>query len=103
MAPMIARVWHGSTRPADADRYVAHLRENVVAELRGIEGFRGVQLLRRARGDRVDFIVTTMWESVEAIARFTGTDPEMAVVAPEAQAILTSYDRRAAHYDIVLT
>ena len=98
---MIARVWHGSTRPADADRYVAHLRQNVVPELRGIEGFRGVQLLRRARGDRVDFIVTTMWESVEAIARFAGTDPEMAVVAPEAQAILTLYDRRAAHYDVV--
>jgi heme-degrading monooxygenase HmoA len=101
MAPMIARVWHGSTRPADADRYVAHLRQNVVPELRGIEGFRGLQLLRRARGDRVDFIVTTMWESVEAIARFAGTDPEMAVVAPEAQAILTLYDRRAAHYDVV--
>jgi heme-degrading monooxygenase HmoA len=100
---MIARVWHGSTRPADADRYVAHLRQNVVPELRGIEGFRGVQLLRRARGDRVDFIVMTMWESVEAIAKFAGADPEVAVVAPEAQAILTSYDRRAVHYDVVLT
>jgi heme-degrading monooxygenase HmoA len=100
---MIARVWHGSTRPADAERYVSHLQQNVFPALRTIDGFRGVQLLRRARGDRVDFIVTTMWESVEAIARFAGTDPEMAVVAPEAQAILTSYDRRAAHYDIVLT
>jgi heme-degrading monooxygenase HmoA len=100
---MIARVWHGSTKPADADRYIAHLQQNVVPGLNGIEGFRGVQLLRRARGDRVDFTVITTWESLEAIVRFAGADPEVAVVAPEAQAILTAYDRRAAHYDIVDT
>jgi heme-degrading monooxygenase HmoA len=101
MATMIARVWHGSTRPADADRYMSHLRQNVLPELDAIDGFRGVQVLRRSRGDRVDFIVMTTWESVEAIARFAGVDPEAAVVAPEAQAILTAYDRRAAHYELV--
>jgi heme-degrading monooxygenase HmoA len=98
---MIARVWHGSTRPADADRYVSHLRRNVVPELTAIAGFRGVQILRRVREDRVDFIVMTTWESVEAIVRFAGADAETAVIAPEAQAILTSYDPRAAHYELV--
>lgn len=98
---MIARVWHGSTRPVDADRYVSHLRQHVVPALDAIDGFRGVHLLRRARGDRVDFTVITMWESLEAIGRFAGKDPEVAVVAPEAQAILTAYDRRVAHYDVV--
>ena len=101
MRRMIARVWHGSTRPSDADRYIAHLRQNVFPELKAIEGFRGVQLLRRARGDRVDFTVITTWESLDAIRRFAGADSEVAVVAPEAQAILTSYDRRAAHYEIL--
>src|SRR5690349_11569647 len=100
---MIARVWHGSTRPADADRYVSHLQQNVVPQLSAIAGFRGAQILRRARGDRVDFMVMTTWESVEAIARFSGPDPEAAVVAPEAQAILTSFDRRAVHYDVVVS
>jgi heme-degrading monooxygenase HmoA len=100
---MIARVWHGSTRPADAERYVLHLQQNVIPGLNGIDGFRGVQLLRRARGDRADFIVITTWESLEAICRFAGADPEVAVVAPEAQAMLTAYDRRATHYDIVET
>src|SRR2546425_45439 len=103
MASMIARVWHGSTKPADADRYVAHLRQTVLPELTAIDGFRGVQLLRRARGDRVDFTVITTWESLEAICRFAGQDPEAAVVAPEAQEILTAYDRRVAHYDVLNT
>ena len=98
---MIARVWHGSTKPGDADRYVSHLRQNVLPELEAIEGFQGVQLLRRARGDRVDFAVITTWTSIDSIARFAGSDPEVAVVAPEAQTILTAFDRRAAHYDVV--
>jgi len=101
MSTMIARVWHGSTKPADAERYIAHLRQTVMPELRAIDGFRAVQLLRRARGDRVDFTVITTWTSLDAISRFAGTDPEVAVVAPEAQAILTAYDRRVAHYDVI--
>jgi heme-degrading monooxygenase HmoA len=103
MATMIARVWHGSTRPADADRYVSHLRRNVFHELSAIAGFRGVQLLRRADEESVDFVVITTWESLDAIRRFAGTDAEAAVIAPEAQAILASYDRRAVHYEIVVT
>jgi heme-degrading monooxygenase HmoA len=103
MALMIARVWHGSTRPADADRYVSHLRRNVFPELSAMAGFRGVQLFRRLREDSVDFVVTTTWESLDAIRRFAGPAAEAAVIAPEAQAILTSYDRRAVHYDVVLT
>ena len=99
---MIARVWHGSTKPLDAERYVAHLQENVIPALHAIDGFRGMQLLRRARGDRTDFTVITTWDSIEAIQRFAGADVEVAVVAPEAQAILTSFDRRAAHYDVVI-
>ena len=100
---MIARVWHGSTKPADADRYVAHLRQNVLPELTAIDGFRGVQLLRRARGDRVDFTVITTWDSLGAICGFAGADSEAAVIAPEAHEILTAYDRRVAHYDVVET
>ena len=100
---MIARVWHGSTKPVDADRYVSHFRQNIFPELIAIDGFRGAQLLRRARGDRVDFTVITTWASLEAIQRFAGDDLEAAVVAPEAQAILTAFDRRAAHYDVVET
>ena len=73
------------------------------SELTAIDGFRGVQLLRRARGDRVDFTVITTWDSLDAICGFAGADPEAAIVAPEAQEILTAYDRRVAHYDVVET
>jgi heme-degrading monooxygenase HmoA len=100
---MIARTWRGSTGRADADRYVTHLRQNVVPELSSIHGYCGIQVLRRSHADAIDFIVITLWESMDAIRGFTGPDTDMAVVAPEAQALLTSYDRHATHYDVAMS
>jgi heme-degrading monooxygenase HmoA len=99
---MIARVWNGSTKPADADRYLSHLRRNVIPELASIAGYAGIQVLRRQADDVVEFVVTTMWESMEAIRAFTGPDVSVAVVAPEAQAILVRFDSRATHYEVAL-
>jgi len=45
--------------------------------------------------------VITWWESLDAIARFSGGDVEAAVVPPEAQALLTSWDARAVHWEVV--
>ena len=100
---MIARMWHGSTRPADADRYVAHLRHTVIPELSSIAGYRGIQVLRRVQGERVEFLVMTLWESMDAIRGFAGQDIDVAVVTREAQALLSDYDRHAAHYEVPLS
>ena len=101
-ANVIARTWNGSARSDQADAYVAHLRERTFPQLRAIPGHRGAYVLRRARGVDVEFTVVTLWESLEAIAGFSGDDPEQAVVPPEAQALLTSYDPRAVHWDVAL-
>jgi heme-degrading monooxygenase HmoA len=98
---MIARIWNGSTREVDADRYVTHLRRTVIPELASIDGYRGIQVLRRPQGDTTEFIVMTLWESMTAIRDFTGPDTDVAVVAPEAQALLKKYDRHVAHYEVV--
>ena len=98
---MIARIWHGSTRQTDADRYVTHLRRNVIPQLASIDGYRGIQVLRRQHEDDAEFVVMTLWESMAAIRDFTGPDTDAAVVAPEAQALLKKYDRHVAHYEVV--
>ena len=99
---MIARIWHGSTRKEDADRYVAHLRQQLVPELSALDGYRGIQLLRRPREEVVDFIVTTFWDSMDAVRAFAGADTGAAVVAPAAQALLIQYDRHATHYEVAV-
>lgn len=99
---MIARIWQGRTVAGHADAYVAHLRERTFPGLNGIDGHRGAYVLRRAAGTFVDFTVVTLWESIEAIRRFSGDDAEVAVVPEEARALLASHDDRAVHWDVAL-
>lgn len=99
---MVARVWTGVARQGGSgDRYLAHLREHVLPHLEQLAGYRGVQLFRRARSGGDEFVVTTFWESVEAIRAFAGPDVEGAVVAAEAKALLTNFAERAVHYEVV--
>lgn len=99
---MIARTWSGSARPEQADAYVTHLHDLTLPQLASIPGHRGAYVLRRTRAGIVEFTVITLWESLDAIARFAGDDPEVAVVPPAAQALLASYDARAVHWDVAL-
>jgi heme-degrading monooxygenase HmoA len=52
--------------------------------------------------DDVEIIVSTRWISLDAIRGFSGDDLEHAVVAPEAKAVLTDWDERVRHYEIVV-
>jgi heme-degrading monooxygenase HmoA len=99
---VIARTWSGSALPEHADAYVAHLREHTLPQLASIPGHRGAYVLRRAQAAIVDFTVITLWESVAAVAAFAGADAEAAVVPAAAQALLATYDARAAHWDVAL-
>jgi heme-degrading monooxygenase HmoA len=100
---MIARIWHGTSDIERADRYIEHLRTRTLPQLATLDGQRGVCVLRRAESPTgVAVIVVTLWDSVEAIGRFAGSDVEAAVVPAEAQALLTSWDERASHWDVAL-
>lgn len=94
-------MWTGVAHAGDAgDRYVEHLEQSVMPALRQLAGYRGAQLLRRRQPCGDIFVVTTYWDSVDAIRAFAGPDVEAAVVAPEARRVLASFADRAAHYDV---
>jgi heme-degrading monooxygenase HmoA len=100
--PTIARIWRGRTRPEVADAYEAYNYEVGVKPL--IEKALGVQCFRADRADETIFMTVSYWESVEAMARFTGGDPtrihnlerdaEFLIELPEAVQVLQI---RAAH------
>ena len=99
---MVARVWHGWTSPADADRYEELLRATIfpgIAE-KGVQGYRGIELLRRAAGEEVEFITIMWFESWKAVQDFAGEDPEAAYVPPAAREVLARYDERSIHYEV---
>jgi uncharacterized protein YciI/heme-degrading monooxygenase HmoA len=98
---MILRIWKGQARANKAGEYVQYATKNVFPELRAIEGHRGAYLLRRAMNGAVEFVVLTLWDSMAAIRKFAGAETERAVVAPEAQAMLSSFDDFVSHYEVV--
>ncbi len=99
---MISRVWHGWTSLENADAYERLLRseifEGIVA--RTIDGFVGIDLLRRDHAREVEFVTIMWFSSLPAVRRFAGTDYEAAVVPPAARALLRRFDARSAHYDV---
>ncbi len=99
---MIARIWRGYALPEKAEEYVKHLERSVLSELRQINGFQNIILLRQDSTQVVEFVVLTFWESMEAIRKFAGDDAEVAVVAPAAQPLFREYDSTVRHFEIVL-
>ena len=100
---MIARMWHGWTKPADADAYENLLRNEMFPSMRRIEGFEGAYLLRRAAADEVEFVTITHFTSLDAVRRFAGDDYETAVLHPQAAGLLSRYDPKSVHYEIRIT
>jgi heme-degrading monooxygenase HmoA len=98
----ISRIWHGWTTPANADAYESLLKSEIFVGInnRRIEGFRGIQLLRRNVGEEVEFVTIMWFDSLEAVRVFAGQDYEVAVVPPKARALLSHFDARSQHYSV---
>jgi heme-degrading monooxygenase HmoA len=98
---VIGRLWRGSALRENADAYAAHLERETLPTLPAIEGHLGAYVLRRELGDEVEFVVLSIWDSLDAVRAFAGDDYETAVVPSEARTLLSRFDERVAHYEIV--
>ena len=98
---MISRHWKGTVNPGVADAYVQHLRSETLPKLAALPGFVSVTIMRRAMNEGIEFQVVTVWESLSAIHGFAGDDAEAAVVPAAAQEMMSAFDRRAIHYEVV--
>lgn len=99
---MICRIWHGWTTPENADAYEHLLRSEIfhgIAE-RGIPGYRGIELLRREDRDLIEFVTVMWFDSLDDVRAFAGPYYQVAVVPPEARALLHRFDERSTHYEV---
>jgi aminoglycoside 6'-N-acetyltransferase len=58
-------------------------------------------MLRRDGDDRTEFVMFTLWESLEAVKEFAGDEYETAVFYPEDERFLVERDLDASHFDVV--
>jgi antibiotic biosynthesis monooxygenase (ABM) superfamily enzyme len=105
MGNVTLRLWKGWTTHENADRYDAIVKE-VLAEIaaRGLPGYRGAYLARRDLGNEVEFATLLFFDSLDDVRAFAeGDDFELAYVPAPARAVLSRFDERSAHFEVLLT
>ena len=99
---MIARIWHGVTPAAKSDEYLDYLNETGVPDYRATEGNRGVYVLRKIEEVMAHSLTLSFWESIRAVKRFAGPDPERARYYPEDEEFLLGFEPTVEHYEVAV-
>ncbi len=97
---MIARIWRGLTAADQTDEYLEYLRLTGLKEYRETAGNRGVFVLQRVMGDRCEVVLVSLWDSMDAVRRFAGDQPEAAKSYPEDQRFLLEMEPHVRHYEV---
>jgi len=100
---MICRLWRGWTTPDNAAPYERIVRGEVIPAIEAmkIPGFRRIDLMKRYLGHEVEFQTLMWFDSLEAIRAFVGEDYSVSHVPPAARAVLSRFDERASHYEVI--
>jgi hypothetical protein len=98
---MIARIWHGWTKQADAKMYENMLRDEIFPGIaaRNIDGYRGAELFICEDGDEVEFVTLLRFDSMDAVKEFAGPNETKPVIFPGVEKLLTRMEP-ARHYRV---
>ena len=98
---MIARIWHGWTKPEDAKTYEQLLRDEIFPSIasRKIEGYRGAELFVREDANEEEFVTLLRFDSMDAVKQFAGAEASKPVIFPKAEALITRMEQ-ARHYRV---
>jgi heme-degrading monooxygenase HmoA len=97
---MIARMWRGAVRREDGDAYARYMQATGIAGYARTPGNRAVLMLRRDVGDRCEFLMVSLWDSMAAVAAFAGPEPDKAVFYPDDDRFLVERDLTVQHYQV---
>jgi len=97
---VIARIWRGAVQQRDADAYAEYMTATGVAAYASTPGNRAVWMLRRDVDDQTEFVMLTLWDSLDAVKAFAGDDYQSAVFYPEDDRFLVERDLEATHYTV---
>jgi hypothetical protein len=101
---VIARIWHGWTKAADAKTYEDMLHDEIFPGIarRNIKGYRGAELFIHEETNEVEFVTLLRFDSMEAVKEFAGDDESKPVIYPKAEMLITRMDERSRHYRVAV-
>jgi heme-degrading monooxygenase HmoA len=97
---VIARIWKGTVAAADADAYADYLARTGVAAYAATAGNQGVYVLRRTTDAGCEYVLLSLWTSMDAVRAFAGDDPDRAVFYPEDDRYLVDRDLTVQHLEV---
>ena len=97
---MIARIWRGAVARSDGDAYARYMQDTGIAGYTSTKGNRGVWMLRRDVDDTTEFVMFTLWDSMDAVRAFAGEPPEVAVFYPDDDRYLIERDQFVTHFEV---
>jgi heme-degrading monooxygenase HmoA len=100
---MIIREWRARALPSRAADYPVHFQATVLPQLQQVSGFINVHVSQRHLGGRIEFLVLSIWQSMDAVRRYAGHDVDRAVLFPEIVAVLSEFDKSVQHYEVLDT
>lgn len=100
---MICRLWRGWTTAANASAYERIVRGEVIPDIEalGIAGFLHIDLMKRELGEEVEFQTLMWFDGLDPIKTFIGEDYFLSHVPRRAREVLTRFDERAVHYEVI--
>lgn len=99
---MIARIWHGRTPDSLANEFFEYIKKTGVPGCKSTEGNRGFYALKRNKNGVSEFFLITLWDSFEAIKKFSGPDVEKAVYFPDDEKYLLELEPNVDHFQVLL-
>jgi hypothetical protein len=99
----IKRVWHGWTTIENAESYWSVLSGSVIPgiEAKSIEGYRGIEVLRRDHETEVEFVTMMTFNSIQTVIDFQGEGYERSYIPDVARTVLKRWDTTAVHFGIL--
>jgi heme-degrading monooxygenase HmoA len=97
---MIGRIWKGVTKKEDTKRYLAYLKATGLKEYAATKGNLGTYVLTRQVGGNTEFLLLSLWRSMDDIKGFAGKEFEKAVYYPADKEFLLDMVPTVDHYEI---
>ncbi len=97
---MIVRTWHGRTRLSDGDAYESFMKKRAAPDYGSIDGLQQLFFTRRDEVEASHFLLITVWDSIEAVKKFAGDDPNVAKYYPEDNEFLLEKEARSLNHQV---
>jgi len=96
----IMRLWHGKVDIEKADEYEKFMIKRAVPDYSSVDGLLKLYFQRRNEKTISHFLLITIWDSLESVKNFAGTEPELAKYYPEDDYFLLEKEKYTTLYQI---